>query len=183
VSNTSSEAHDVIDECGSATSGSSAMRPLCRWHPFLSNPTLRSCDFPPPLVFSDPHDPRVRAVQTAREVPLDGRYLMQNEYAITANEGSVGGVINSVSSFMWNGLGSLRTSGHLHIRERNVCVPYCYLLRRAESTCLPLCCRLALTSHYCNLPSLGAGVKRHRIVETYCCASNIAVCGERSSKR
>jgi hypothetical protein len=102
VSNTSSDAHDGIDECGSATSGSSAMRPLCRWPPSLSNLTLRLCDFPPPLVFSDPLDPRARAVQTAWKVQLGGRDLMKYGYRITANEGSVGGVINSVSSFMWN---------------------------------------------------------------------------------
>jgi hypothetical protein len=62
------------------------------FHP-LSNPALRSRDFPPQPAFSNPHAIREGVLRGRRGKPswADGWDPMKHEYAITASEGSGGG--------------------------------------------------------------------------------------------
>jgi hypothetical protein len=65
-------------------------------NPPASNPALRSRDFPPAPVFSNPHAIREGVLRGRRGKPswADGWDPMNHEYAITASEGSGGRSLN-----------------------------------------------------------------------------------------
>ena len=59
----------------------------------LSNPALRSRNFPPAPAFANPHSIRASEVRGRRGKPswADDWDPTKHEYAVTASEGSVGG--------------------------------------------------------------------------------------------
>lgn len=61
-------------------------------HPLLSNPALRSRDYPPQPAFSNPHAIREGVLRGRPGKPswADGWDPTKHEYAITASEGSGG---------------------------------------------------------------------------------------------
>jgi len=95
ASNASSEAYDVAGERGPGNPLFPTNFARLALGPTLSanNPALRSRDFPPAPVFSNPHAIREGVLRGRRGKPswADGWDPMNHEYAITASEGSGGG--------------------------------------------------------------------------------------------
>jgi hypothetical protein len=95
ASNASSEAYDVAGERGPGNPLFPTSFARLALGPTLTanNPALRSRDFPPAPVFSNPHAIREGVLRGRRGKPswADGWDPMKHEYAITASEGSGGG--------------------------------------------------------------------------------------------